>query len=92
MNVSSMDILDILVNAKIEEPKAKAIVKAIEIVEDQKEQSLREYMEKNLMNKRDGLELENRLIKWFFGMLISQSIIVLGGVYFMVTYASKVAR
>lgn len=91
VNVSAIELLDILQLAKLDEPKAKAIVRAIEISTENHEQSLREYMENDLMRKIDHrlVEQENRMIKWMFSLLVSQAVLVLGGVCFLTYMAGR---
>jgi hypothetical protein len=79
--ISTTRILSILEAAQVEMPKARAIAESIEVAlrENNEDQS------RLLMTKEDGLRLENQLIKWMFGLLISQAVLVLGGVWFMLS-------
>jgi hypothetical protein len=85
--VSTIELLDILQKADIDEVKAKAIVRVVE----QKEAGLREEIGKSLATKQDlneGLaKLESGLTTKFYVALISAAFshaaIVLSAVYFI---------
>lgn len=83
--ISTTRILGILEAAQVEPPKARAIAESIEAAlrENNEDQS------RILMTKEDGVRLENQLIKWMFGLLVSQAALVLGGVWFMLTASGR---
>jgi hypothetical protein len=81
--ISTVKILSILEAAQIEVPKARAIAESIELAFRENE----DVQSKRLMTKEDGARLETQLIKWMFGLLVSQAVVVLGGVWFMLSHA-----
>lgn len=88
--IASTRILDILDQAHIEAPKARAIAKAFEEAEREIATDVKGVLEENLRHfatKADLAELKAELIKWTFGMLISQALVVLGGVFFIVSHS-----
>jgi hypothetical protein len=73
--------LTILEAAQIDSPKARAIAESIELALGENEST----QSRTLMTKEDGPRLETQMIKWMFGLLVSQAIVVLGGVWFMLS-------
>jgi hypothetical protein len=66
--VNTLELLDILKEAQIEEPKARAVVRALERQEASmqaevvaKELSLRVYLDKNMMTKLDGEQIRKEI-------------------------------
>jgi hypothetical protein len=73
--------LTILEAVQIDSPKARAIAESIELALGENEST----QSRTLMTKEDGARLETQMIKWMFGLLVSQAIVVLGGVWFMLS-------
>ncbi|MFZ5807091.1 MAG: hypothetical protein ACOY3I_07790 [Verrucomicrobiota bacterium] len=86
--IASTYILEILEQAKIEPPQARAITRAIEEAEKNLAEDFKGVLNERLQacaTKEDLATMEMRLIKWMMTFAVSQSIIVLGGVVFLLT-------
>ncbi|MFH1066310.1 MAG: hypothetical protein V1746_00160 [bacterium] len=95
--LASTRILDILEQAQIEPPKAKAITRAFEEAEREIASDVKGVLEEKLQHfstkediavlRSDLIALESRLIKWIVGVVVSQAIVLLGGAYFLASHA-----
>ncbi len=98
--VKTSQIYQILAT-QFDEPKARvvadAIVEAVEKSEEHQEANLKDYIKENCASKNDVTELEMRLerrmsqlesnvIKYVFGLVVSQAVLVLGGVCYLVLH------
>lgn len=112
--LATTHILDILEQAKIEPPKARAIARAFEEAEKNISDQTKTYIAETCISKKEGSDLslqmehvytelgkirlemselraemsefKSDIIKWVVGIITGQAIIVLGGVYFIVTH------
>jgi hypothetical protein len=69
--------------------QATAILEAIEVTADKTRQELQASAHREFATKADLQELKADLVKWIFGLLVSQAIVVLGGVWFMLSQAVR---
>ena len=69
--------------------QATAILEAIEVTSEKTRQDLQASAHREFATKADLQEMKADLIKWIFGLLVSQAIVVLGGVWFMLSQTSR---
>ena len=83
--VSTIELLEILERAEVEETKAKAIIRVVEA----KEGNMREEMSKILMSKADGALITQQIRTAFIAVTGINLTAILGAVYFLITYLNK---